>query len=362
MKQLILILLLTIACKSSAQKKIPYEKLDSISSLISKYQSKSENLSYNDGKDTYKLSFLKDNFKIYYSTGKATKSVYKTKGEDEFLYLSENIDITKADDIYNTLYPGLAGAYRLTFPEGIKTQIYKNGEYVETISQDYLEFFYPRDIVYKYSNGSYHNAGGLELGSLCTALVFFKLENNDSKNLQVFLMHGSINTDKYGKHIKINQEKFMKETFGEIQAKLGIPSPFGWTSKMIWERKVSYLEEAFKNPLIRRHNESIVFELLMNLSYCENYYRMEEILNSPSAFFLPINERLFFNYRAQYMRETGKCTEVEKLLLSTFNSAESSKELKEKAKSHLELLYSLGCKGSKSNKVKKDKILAAQYQ
>lgn len=340
---------------------IPYEKLDSISAIISKYQSKSENLSYNDGKDTYKLSFLKDNFKIYYSTGKATKSVYKKKGEDEFLYLSENIDLTKADDFYNTLYPGLAGVYRLTFPEGVKTQIYKNGKYIETITQDYLEFFYPRSII-KYADKSYITPGRLELGSLCSAVAFLKLENNNSVNLPVFLMFGSINTDKYGKHIKTNQEAFMNETFGDFETKFKTPSPFGSTSKMIWERKASYLEEAFKNPFIKRHSDMIVTNLLIRLDDLENYSRMQQILNSPSAFFLPIDESFFTRYRVRCMIKAGKCIEAEKLLLDIYNSPESSNVLKENAKSDLYFLYASGCKGNKGNKVKKDKILAAQYE
>ncbi|MEO8254788.1 MAG: hypothetical protein ABI554_10435 [Flavobacterium sp.] len=141
MKQLILILLLTISFKGSAQK-ISYEKLESISSSISKLQLGVNDLVYNDGKDDYVLSFPENNFQILYSTGKAQRTVYKKKGDIEYLYLTENIDLTKADVFYKIQYPGAIGAYRMNFPNGVQTQIYSNGKYTETKSEKYLEFYY----------------------------------------------------------------------------------------------------------------------------------------------------------------------------------------------------------------------------
>lgn len=141
MKQLIIILLLTIVFKSSAQN-IPYEKLDSISASISKLQLQANNLTFNDGKDDYLLSFPENNFRILYSTGKAERSVYKKKGDTEYLYLTENIDLTKVDVFYHIRYPGAIGILRMSFPNGIQTQIYINGKYTETKNEPYLTFYY----------------------------------------------------------------------------------------------------------------------------------------------------------------------------------------------------------------------------
>ncbi|MFL9831470.1 hypothetical protein ABS764_11490 [Flavobacterium sp. ST-87] len=141
MKQLILILLLTIAFKSSAQN-IPYEKLDAISAGISQLQLKVNGLTFNDGKEDYILSFPENNFQLLYSTGKAQRVVYKKKGNTEYLYLTENIDLAKVDVFYHIRYPGAIGVLRMAFPNGIQTHTYINGEYTETKSENYLNFYY----------------------------------------------------------------------------------------------------------------------------------------------------------------------------------------------------------------------------
>lgn len=141
MKQLIIILFLGIAFKSSAQK-IPYEKLESISAGISELQLKADGLTYNDGKEDYILSFPENNFQIFYSTQKAQRVVYKKKGDTEYLYLTENIDLTKVDVFYHVRYPGAIGVFLMSFPDGVQTQIYINGKYTETKSENYLNFYY----------------------------------------------------------------------------------------------------------------------------------------------------------------------------------------------------------------------------
>lgn len=137
--QTLLFVLISFLAKAQ---KLPYEKLDSISSSISKSQLKVNNLTCNDGKEDYILSFPENNFQILYSTGKAQRAVYKKKGETEYLYLTENIDLTKVDVFYHVRYPGAIGVFRMSFPNGIQTQIYTNGEYTETKSENYLNFYY----------------------------------------------------------------------------------------------------------------------------------------------------------------------------------------------------------------------------
>nr|WP_315197480.1 hypothetical protein [uncultured Flavobacterium sp.] len=137
--QALLFILISFVAKAQ---KIPYEKLDSISASISKSQLKVNNLTYNDGMDDYILSFPENNFQILYSTGKAQRAVYKKIGDTEYLYLTENIDLTNVDVFYQLRYPGAIGLYRMHFPNGVQTQIYTNGKYTETKSEKYLDFYY----------------------------------------------------------------------------------------------------------------------------------------------------------------------------------------------------------------------------
>lgn len=123
---------------------IPYEKLDEISASISYLQLKVNNLNFNDGQEDYILSFPENNFRILYSTGKAQRAVYKKKGDTEYLYLTENIDLAKIDVFYHVRYPGAIGAYLMSFPEGVKTQVYINGKYAETKTENYLNFYYEK--------------------------------------------------------------------------------------------------------------------------------------------------------------------------------------------------------------------------
>ena len=141
MNKILITILVLISFLAKAQK-LPYEKLDSISSEISKSQLKVNNLTCNDGKEDYILSFPENNFQILYSTGKAQRAVYKKKGETEYLYLTENIDLAKIDSFYHVRYPGAIGVFRMSFPNGIQTQIYIDGKYTETKTENYLNFYY----------------------------------------------------------------------------------------------------------------------------------------------------------------------------------------------------------------------------
>ena len=363
-------ILLLLSLTFKAQKKIPYEKLDSISAVISQYQSKSENLSYNDGKDTYKLSFPDNNFKFFFSTGKATKAVNKTKGDDDFLFLTENIDLTKASEIYNTLYAGSAGAYRLVFSEPVKTQIYKNGEYIETKEENYLEFFFPRERIHREENGSFSYEGTREIVSLRATVAFIKLENNLPANL--FIYGSGINYKKYGSKIVNDYEKYFEDTFTDY-IKLRIKSTNiryalnNTKNPAYLQNKIEaaeYYEAASKTnvPKVISSYDSVVDNLLGSLREAKKFTRMEEILQSPDAYFLDLSYPDFIGYKADYMIGTGKCIEGEKLLLDNYNSPESSKELKEAMRSRLYYLYRFeGCKGEGGNKVKKDSKQAKKY-
>ena len=184
MKNIYFLSLLILSFKVTAQN-IPYEKLDSISSAISQYQLRSDNLTYNDGKDDYELSFPENNFQIFSSTNTATKVVNKKSGEKEFVCITENIDLSKVDEAFQVQYPGQAGVVRMNFPEGVKTQIYTNGVYTNTVREYYLEFFYNRN-----EEGSRNQL----LIQLDKTFNFLKLGNKISK--EQFLTEEKIKSDK----------------------------------------------------------------------------------------------------------------------------------------------------------------------
>ncbi len=363
MKQLISILLITIVFKSSAQN-LTYEKLDSISSKISKLQLQANNLVYNDGKDDYILSFTENNFQILYSTGKAQKVVHKKKGDKEYLYLTENIDLTKAFDIYQALYPGLAGVFRLTFPEGVKTQVYTNGIYTNTLTEYYLEFFYDRDEGFSSNKPSY--PGASLLVSLSSMIVFLKSENMNSCEEFIYNSFSNVKMDKYGSGVKNKYEKYRENIFKEVDYYSKLSQYGGFQNDISHAKAAEYLEKAILIKMPRVYYQRFGFNmpysaLLHHLSYSGNYTRLGELVNSPDIYFQNITEHDLITHKSQYLMGIGKCLEAEKMLLNTLSSPNSSKELKSKIKYDLYLLYKNGCKGEDSDRVKKNKKLANQY-
>ncbi len=121
---------------------ISYEKLDSLSNAISKLQLGANNLTYNDGKSDYELSFSDENFKVLFSTQLASHSVYRKSSCWDILALTENIDLSKATGItWQNSYDRVM-LVRLYFPkEYLQMQLFENGKLTSTISPQYLEFF-----------------------------------------------------------------------------------------------------------------------------------------------------------------------------------------------------------------------------
>ncbi len=115
---------------------------------INRLQTYSDNKTYTDLRDNqvYTVSFSKDNFNVLLSTKLAYKSVYKQWDGREVLAVTENIDLSKVQKIEKFLSPGNTNALiiRLYFPKGsIKTTLIEKGTVITTVSEDFLEFFYP---------------------------------------------------------------------------------------------------------------------------------------------------------------------------------------------------------------------------
>jgi hypothetical protein len=139
------IILLTFILKTSLAiaQTIPYEKLDSISSEISKLQLKANDLTYKDAKgNEYEISFSDKNFEVLFHNQLAYKSVYKKWDGKEILALTENIDLSKVTAITkHTSFTDVI-LVKLYFPTGyLKTQLFENGTLTNTITEEYLEFF-----------------------------------------------------------------------------------------------------------------------------------------------------------------------------------------------------------------------------
>jgi hypothetical protein len=140
---LILLIFITFLGKSQS---VPYQKLDSISTLFSKIQYETNGYVYNDGNNNYEVSFPRENFKVWAYNHLATSAVYKKINNKETLAITENIDLSKASSfiIFNsyTNKKIFFIVYRMSFPKGsLKTELYENGTFIKTISEEYLDFF-----------------------------------------------------------------------------------------------------------------------------------------------------------------------------------------------------------------------------
>ena len=148
MKRGLLIVLLMRSSFLTYAQNIPYEKLDSLSALISKYQLRANGLSYNNGYSDYELSFAEQNFGEFFSDQLAYTAVYKKEQGKEVMTLTENIDLTKVSGITREVFNNKVTVVTLYFPKGhLQRQVFDNG-----IPVDYLEFYsnnQPGDYLFK---------------------------------------------------------------------------------------------------------------------------------------------------------------------------------------------------------------------
>jgi hypothetical protein len=143
MKKIIILLTFMLHTIISLQAQtVSYEKLDSITSEISKMQSEVNGKTYNNGGYEFELSFPEENFKVFYHNQIASNAIYKKQNGKELLYLTENIDFSKATGYVFGITNNDIQFLRVYFPAAyLKTQLYENGVLVNTISEESLEFF-----------------------------------------------------------------------------------------------------------------------------------------------------------------------------------------------------------------------------
>lgn len=137
-----ILLLLSFAIKAQD---IPYEKLDSISAIISKNQLKVVDVPFGDKKDEIYIDFPEKNFQINYSTGNATRASMIKDKNSSALYLYENIDLSKAKNVNYYEFPGAVGIVSIYFLEGIAYQSFLNGKLTESENRYHLYFYFNRN-------------------------------------------------------------------------------------------------------------------------------------------------------------------------------------------------------------------------
>jgi hypothetical protein len=139
---IIIVLNLLIISSINAQK-VPYEKLEEISTEISKLQLGSNNQTFKDGATDYEISFPNENFMVSIGTHLATNTVYKKNGDNEILELTEDIDLSK---LLSAKFIHAAGEklaiFRMQFPKAsLNTKKYINGIQNGITKVDYLDLY-----------------------------------------------------------------------------------------------------------------------------------------------------------------------------------------------------------------------------
>ncbi|NOT92254.1 MORN repeat-containing protein [Ferruginibacter sp.] len=88
------------------------------------------------------ISFPKESFKVFFSSGFAYQAVYKNSGTDQ-LFVTENVDLSVANKV--TVLPGNSKSsvqcIQVSFPETVVTHILKNGKEVSTIYENAIDFY-----------------------------------------------------------------------------------------------------------------------------------------------------------------------------------------------------------------------------
>ena len=145
MNKIIIIITSLFVVSTLKAQNVPYEKLDSISKEISKLQLEANGLIYDQNNYHYEISFPEENFRVTYYNKLASRAVYKKENGKELLYLTENIDLSKAIGLTSEINKDNLIVDKIFFPIGfLKTQIFENGKLINTINENSLPFFYKK--------------------------------------------------------------------------------------------------------------------------------------------------------------------------------------------------------------------------
>lgn len=398
---------------------VPFETLQSFSKEINDFQKNANGKIYADGQAYYEVSFPETSFNVNFHNQLATKVVYKKNGDKETLEVTENIDFSQATEFKDMAYGGLVGTIRIYFPVGsVKTKYYENGELKHSYSETYVEIFYDKannndkyictaklceliSIIKETQNkpfedwllqSYYHNrfaknakfkmADNFKLESQLDRLIdrnnkFAIYEKGrefrilgDNINARIYLQK-AIDLGNYDGYFWLASTYFQsnREEYTRLSQKgIDLDGFHSLVSSADWDyarfenfRNAIYLVEkaiSVGNP------DRLIFniyykELIEYYIKNKEYEKVKKILSSEAIFESGLSETDIIELSYTLLKESGNCKEAETLLNQTTNGIYTN-EVKKSAYEKLEYLYKWGCKGTKGNKVSKNKKLAQE--
>jgi TPR repeat protein len=325
------------------------------------------------------------------------------------LEITENIDLSKAIDIKDMAYGGIAGAVRIYFPTGsLKMQIIENGELINTLNETYVEVFYDKtnDIdkyrlisrlneliagIHKTKNKPYdawllqayyyyRPYDASKKGEFLQELVsinnpygvyeqaFKYYKQKDNTNARIWLQKaidlGNYDgyfwlastyfaTDK-NEHERLSQKGIDLNSFLLLKTS----ADFDYERKGDYKNAIYYAEKAIKkgHPFKLSYADAYV-ELCRYYIKNGDFEKVKEILLDENTYGSGLSEVEIFNISYDLLIESGNCKEALAFLNQMANGIYTN-EVKNVVYTKLEYLYTNGCKGEDGSKVKKDKKLA----
>ncbi len=410
-KKLILSFILLCSFINFAQN-VSFEILENFSKEINNLQRKADGRTYSDGKHYYEVSFPETSFDVSFHNQLATKVVYKKWGGREIVAITENIDLSKAIDIKDMAYGGIAGAVRIYFPSGsLKTQIIENGELINILNETYVEVFYDK------SNGDDKYSLISKLNELIYTINKTKNKPYDSWLLQAYYYYRPYDASKKGEFLqelvsinnpygvyekaynyytkkdKTNARIWLQKAIdlGNYDGYFWLASTYFETDRNEYERlgqkgiylnsfllltssadfdfgrkgdyrnAIYYAEKAIKNghPFKLTYAGAYV-ELCRYYIKNGDFEKVKQILLDENTYGSGLSEVQIFNISHDLLMESGNCIGAEEYL-NKMKDGMYINEVKYEVYKQLALLYLNGCKGEDGNKVKKDKKLSNDY-
>ena len=412
MKKVLILTALFFNLFISLAQVVPFETLESFSKDINNLQLKADGKTYSDGTYFYEVSFPENSFYVSFYNQLASKIVYKKKEGKEILALTENIDLTKAIDIKDMAYGGLAGAARICFPtNSIKTQIFENGALKQTVNENYVEVFYDKtngvdkfslisklnELIYvinKTQNLSfdswllqayyyYRPSDASKKGAFLQELVsinnpygvgekaFNLYINKEYSNARIWLQK-AIDLGNYDAYMWLastyfetdrNEYQKLHQKGIDLNSFLLLMSTADWDygKKGDYRNAISYAEKAVKKGHPFKLAVARVYIDLCNY-YIKNgdFEKVKEILMDENTYGSGLSEVEIFNISHDFLIASGNCKKALTILKQMEDDVYTN-EVKYEVYSKLEELYTNGCKSTNGYKIKKDKKLANLY-
>jgi TPR repeat protein len=412
MKKSITLSTLLLCSFISIAQTVPFEILEKFSKEINILQKNANGKIYTDGKTYYEVTFPETSFDVSFHNQLATKVVYKKWEGKEIMAITDNIDLSKAQDIKVTAFGGLAGAMRIYFPNNtIKTQLYENGKLINTINETYVEIFYDKSsdndkliciakinelisIIketqnkpfdswllqsYYYNMFAYNSKYKMidkykvegQLDKLIAINNKYALESKgfdlyyndkDYENAKKYLQK-AVDLGNYDGYIWLGNIVSNKELpqkavdLNGFQALDNI-AQYKYAWKLNYTQAIYYAEKAIKigHPFFRKTNSAL---LRLFSYYIKNsdFEKVKELLMDEKTYSSGLSEIDIMNINYDLLTESGNCNEAVAFLNQMANGVYTN-EVKYQVYEKLEYLYNYGCKGTNGNKVKTNKKLA----